>query len=60
MLLMMKEGDLPQVTDKVYHIKLDWQHTATDGMKQNWHTLVVVDSDCISRCNSTITRLCTR
>ena len=40
-----KTPDLPQVTDKLYHIMLHWLHLAWAGFELT--TLVVIGTDCI-------------
>ena len=45
-----KTNDLPQVTDKHYHIKLYWVHLSWVGFEHA--TLVVIGIDCIGSCKS--------
>jgi len=45
-----KTTDLPQVTDKLYHIILYWVYIAWAGFKLT--TLVVLNTDCIGSCKS--------
>jgi hypothetical protein len=49
-LLLEETSDLPQVTDKLYHIMLYWTHLAWVGFKLM--PLVVIGTDCIGRCKS--------
>ena len=45
-----KTINLPQVTDKLYHIILYWVHLVWARFKLT--TLVVIDTDCIDNCKS--------
>jgi hypothetical protein len=45
-----KTTDLPQVTDKLFHIMLNWVHLTWAGFELT--ALVVIGTDCIGSCKS--------
>jgi len=49
-LLVEETTDLPQVTDKFYHIMLHRIHLASAGFELT--TLVAIGTDCIGSCKS--------
>jgi hypothetical protein len=50
-------SDLPQITDKFYHIMFYQVHLSWAGFEL---TLVVIDTDCIGNCKSNYHTITTR